>query len=154
MKTWFQTFRIDWDHLDGNLHVANTHYNCIATNARVAFMFECGYTFNQTSVFAPVVLTDSISYRKELRLGDTGTVEILLSGLSTDDSKWKMRHLIKKSNGDTSCVIDSFCGWINLSKRKLSPPTGIFLEPFKRLQRTSDFEILKPLSGESFHNYD
>ena len=145
MKSFCHPFVIDWDHLDANLHVGNTRYNAFATNARVAFLFECGYRFDPSSRFGPVVLTDTISYKRELHLGDKGQVELMLSGLSSDVGRWKIRQTLRKDSGEVSCVIESFGGWIDLAKRKLTKPEGVFVEPFTKLKRSDDFEELRPL---------
>jgi acyl-CoA thioester hydrolase len=141
-------FMIDWDSLDANLHVANTRYNALATNARVAFLFKIGYVFDPSVSFGPVVLTDTISYKKELKLGDKGTVELQLLGLSTDHGRWKVRQVIYKETGGeriVSSVIDSLGGWIDLRLRKLSIPQGPFVEKFAQLARAEEFEELRPL---------
>jgi acyl-CoA thioester hydrolase len=136
-------FRVDWEHLDANLHVANTQYNAFATNARCAFLFSIGYTFSHSAKIGPVVLQDTISYRRELRLGDSGTVKIQLSGLSLDGARWKVKQDIYKASGELSATIDTLGGWMSLTERKLVKPEGEFVTLFNNLDRSQGFEVLK-----------
>ena len=160
-------FKISWAHIDANMHVGNTHYNLLATDARVAFLLASGYQFGVNYAVGPVVLRDEVAYLKELHYGDVGTVELQLAGLSPDNGRWKIRHILRRGNqngianqsaspnqdgnagdhmgGDVCCTVESLGGWIDLKTRKLVVPQGIFVEAFSSLKKSDDFQELKSL---------
>jgi acyl-CoA thioester hydrolase len=147
MDNFSHPFQVTWSHMDANGHVGNVHYNALATDARVALLLAAGYSFNASQTIGPVVLNDTIHYRKELRYGDKGKVTILLAGSSVDHAKFKIRHEIFRTGqeGDElCCVVDTFGGWMDLKERKLVCPQADYASRFVELPKTLDYEVLSP----------
>ena len=149
MKQYTQSIEIRWADLDANMHVANTRYNLFATDARVGYLMANGYQFGVHNSAGPVVLSDSITYRRELRLGDKITVKLLLRGISPKGTKWIIQQILEKEGGEVAAIIDSFGGWLDLETRKLTrPPKGcenLFLD----LEKCDNFEQLLDIKGVS-----
>jgi acyl-CoA thioester hydrolase len=138
-------FCVEWSNMDANLHMANVSYNAFATNARVGFLFEVGFKFDGSLPFGPVVLSDAIFYKRELHLGDKGTTQLLLLGVSPDYARWKIRHNLIKETGELAAVIDCYGGWMDLKARKLMAPQSEFVTHFMKLERCQEFEELRSL---------
>ena len=79
-------FRVGWSDLDGNAHMGNTSYLAHASDTRMLFFAQHGFTLARfaSEKFGPVVMRDELVYRKELRLMDEFTVDFQLVGLSED----------------------------------------------------------------------
>jgi len=114
---------VRWADLDGNGHVANSKYLDYATQARFEFLADNGFTFGdaRTKRIGPVVLSDFIEYRRELRMGAAATVDLALSGARRDGSRWQFTQTIR--TGDhLVATVTSIGAWLSLTERRLIQP--------------------------------
>ncbi|MFC8013408.1 acyl-CoA thioesterase, partial [Streptomyces cinereoruber] len=65
------TIPVRWDDIDGNGHLANSKYLDYATQARFQFLSDHGIVIapGSTETYGPVVLSDLVEYRREMRFG-------------------------------------------------------------------------------------
>jgi YbgC/YbaW family acyl-CoA thioester hydrolase len=134
---------VRWGDLDGNGHVANSKYLEYATQARFQFLADNGFTYDdgRTQPVGPVVLSDFISYRRELRMGATATVSLALSGARRDGSRWQFTQTIR--TGDhLVATVTAIGGWLSLTERRLIPPPSELAKIILSLPRTDDFQWL------------
>jgi acyl-CoA thioester hydrolase len=81
-SSWGRPYQIRWRDLDASGHVANSAFLDLCSDARFAFLSEAGFgprRFAEHEV-GLVVFRDEITYVRELRLLDIGSVTLELAG--------------------------------------------------------------------------
>ena len=120
-------------------------YNDYAAEARVRLFSASGlslYEMNRLNI-GPVLFQEHTNFLKEIGIGETLKVEVLLKGCSEAGERFKFLHKIYREDGNLSAEIEIYAAWLDLKKRKLTlPPSGI-LEVLDSMTKTSDFETLK-----------
>ncbi len=138
-------FTARWADLDANRHLRNTVFSEFATHTRFRLLEAHG--FSQAAFeahrFGPVMFREEIRYRREVRFGETVTVNVLFAGLSADGSQWRVRQEVTRGDGKQAAVLTIDGAWIHLDTRRLIAPPPELLELFARLPRTRDFEELR-----------
>ena len=117
-----------WDDIDPNGHAGNTAYSVYATDARLTHLAEHGFTVARLGEMGvgPVLFTEELTYRRELRLGDTITTTVELAALSATGHRWAMHHRILR-DGVLAATVRVTGAWIDLEQRKLiDPPAELF----------------------------
>ncbi len=119
-------FRVGWSDLDGNAHMGNTSYLAHASDTRMLFFAQHGFTLARfaSEKFGPVVMRDELVYRKELRLMDEFTVDFQLVGLSEDGVPIPCKEYIPEPNQRNRCNGD-ISGCL-VRSRKTSTPRSAF----------------------------
>lgn len=147
MFTFSRQFEISWSHVDANRHLGNTQFNVFATDARVSLFRARGLDSNAmlASGVGPVVLSDTISYLREAKMGEILTIHLRLLGLSPEGGRWKLRHTFLKENGVEAARIDAFGGFLDLQTRKLVPAPQEFVTMMRDLEHSEGFEELPAL---------
>lgn len=134
---------VRWGDLDANGHVANSKYLEYATQARLQFLADNGFAYDdaRAQLIGPVVLSDFIEYRRELRMGATATVSLALSGARRDGSRWQFTQAIQ--TGDRlAATVTAIGGWLSLAERRLIQPPAEVAEIILSLPRTGNFRWL------------
>lgn len=90
----------------------------------------------------PIYTSINAQFFREVLMGETVTITYVLSGLSPQGARWKIRHDVLKSNGKKAVSIDFEGALLNLSTRKSVLPTPELLQTFNLIPRATDFEIL------------
>lgn len=145
-----------WSDMDFNSHMKNTAFLDKAADVRLLYFAENGFP---TAEFArlrvgPVVVRDEIEYRKEVELLQEIDVTLALAGLSPDGSRWLLRTEVRRVDGKVCARATSAGAWLDLDARKLVAPPPALRAALERLDRTSDFEVLRsalrpPRTGEA-----
>jgi acyl-CoA thioester hydrolase len=142
-----RSFHVAWAHLDANNHMANTAYLDIVVDVRFMYFDSCGFgpgEFRKHGI-GPVVRRDEVEYFKELHLLDGFRVNIAIAGLSEDASRFRIRNEIRRDDGELAARITSLGAFFDLKARKLvAPPAGL-AAALLNLDKTEDFEPLKPV---------
>ena len=86
MDRYTQTFTVRWGDCDMNGHVRNTMYSEYAIETRMAYLTEHGFGYEQLAehMIGPVLLREEIDYLREIRAGETVTVDFVQLGLSPE----------------------------------------------------------------------
>ena len=138
-------FPTRWADFDPNNHMRHSAYNDYAAEARVRLFSASGlslYEMNRLNI-GPVLFQEHTNFLKEIGIGETLKVEVLLKGCSEAGERFKFLHKIYREDGNLSAEIEIYAAWLDLKKRKLTlPPSGI-LEVLDSMTKTSDFETLK-----------
>jgi acyl-CoA thioester hydrolase len=137
-------FQVAWEHLDTNAHAANTSYLQLATNTRFLYLASRGFTPAEFAKhrLGPVVRRDEVDYFREVRFLDSVRVNLLLAGVSEDDSRFRLVNEIRRLDGELAARISSLGGWFDLAARKLTAPPPALADAMRDIERTPDFEIL------------
>ena len=140
-----RTLQVAWAHLDANGHMANTAYLDIVVDVRFMYFSERGFPpaeFHRLGI-GPVVRRDEVDYYRELRLMQQVTVNMQLAGVSEDVSRFKLRHEIRREDGELAARVTTLAGIFDLGSRKLiAPPQGL-ADALRALDRSADFEALE-----------
>ena len=144
MNAYSRTYEIRWSDLDANGHVNYAAYINAAGDVRYRFFSEHDFPperFQQIGI-GPVYTAIHAEFLREVHLGETITITYTVSGFSSEGSRWKVHHDILKSNGKKAVTLDVEGVIMNLTTRKLAPPTPELLQAFNLIPRAKDFEML------------
>ena len=136
---------VAWAHLDANGHMANTAYVDVAIDVRFMYFAERGFPpaeFHRLGI-GPVVRRDEVDYYRELRLMQPIHVDMQIAGLSGDASKFRLRHEIRRDDGELAARVTTLAGIFDLKSRKLIVPPEGLAEALRALDRSGDFETLE-----------
>jgi acyl-CoA thioester hydrolase len=81
-------------------------------------------------------------FRKEIRSGDTITIDLKITKSRKDFSRWSIQHAITKDGQTLAAVITVDGAWINVVERKLATPPQLVYEVFDRMPKAENFEWL------------
>ncbi|HWP94618.1 MAG TPA: acyl-CoA thioesterase [Gammaproteobacteria bacterium] len=142
MHPYQKTFEVLWADLDPNGHLRHTAYMDYGAQTRLAFLSDHGYTLErmQAERIGPILFREDTRYLREVRPNERITVSLAVSGLSANGKHWKIRHEIRRADGELACVIDCQGAWLDLAARRVTLPPAALAEVFARMPRTPDFE--------------
>jgi acyl-CoA thioester hydrolase len=145
MEQFIQTAEIRWSDLDPNFHLRHSVYYDYGAFARINFlnMHELTPEFMNEYQFGPILFREECVFRKEIRLGDTISLDVRLLRSRTDFSRWSIRHNIFKNTDVLAAVLTVDGAWIDLQRRKLATPPEKVAHVFEQMPRTEDFEWIK-----------
>ncbi len=138
-------FNTKWSDFDPNRHMRHTAYNDYAAEVRVRFFQEHGLSMDEFAKFnfGPVLFKEETSFYKEIRIGETITVNLELEGVSKGIERWRFKHHIFNQDAILAAEIKVYGAWMDLVKRKLTVPPLKFATAFNSLTKTTNFkEIL------------
>lgn len=140
-------FEVRWADLDGNRHVRNTAFSEYASHTRFQLLAMHGFTPERLEAqrFGPVMMREEVRYRREVRFGDTLSVDVACAGLSSDASHWLVRQEVRRSDGKDAAILVIQGGWIDLSTRKAIAPPQELSDLLQGLPRAKEFMELASL---------
>jgi acyl-CoA thioester hydrolase len=134
-------FRVGWSDLDANAHMGNTSYLDHASNTRMIFFSQHGFSVGRfaSEKFGPVVMRDELVYRKELRLMDEFTVSFESAGISYDGVRFRVRNTFYNTANDVAATVTSEGVWFDLERRRPRVPPHDLESLMRALGRSSDY---------------
>jgi acyl-CoA thioester hydrolase len=144
MDAYTTTYEVRWTDIDANRHVRYSAYIDAAAEQRFRFFNEHGLppeVFDRLDV-GPVYTTLLVNFFREVLLGESLTIQYLLTGLSPSGTRWKVQHLFLKSNGKKAVSISLEGTVLNLTTRQPVAPTPEIMAVFQQVPRSKDFEEL------------
>jgi len=135
-------YQAQWRDMDFNQHMANSAFLDYAGNTRTLFSAANGFTVARFAElqFGPVILEDRLTYKQEIMLLESFTVDVQLAAATRDGRRFKIRNRFHK-DGDTLCaVVDSVGLWLDLAARKPIVPPDDLRDAWLSAERTEDFE--------------
>lgn len=140
--TFKYTFKTRWSDFDPNRHLRHTAYNDYAAECRVRYLNEHGFTMERFARenIGPILFKEETSFYREVKMGEDISIEIFLEGLSENGERFKFLHKVFKEDGVLAAEITVLGAWLNLSKRKLTPPPPDMVKTFKELTKSDNFE--------------
>jgi acyl-CoA thioester hydrolase len=133
-----------WHDMDQNGHMRTTAYLGTVEDSRMKYFAAVGFTMADCMALriGPVISQDALRYRSELQLLEPATVELRMSGLSDDGSRFRMVNTITRDDGRLVATVTSTGGWLDLDQRRLIARPDTLLDILECLGRTDDFERL------------
>ena len=143
MSAFERTFHVRWGDMDFNAHMRNTAYLDISGDVRMMYFAEHGFAMKEFERlrFGPVILKDELEYFRELHLLESIRVDLHVAGLNDDAGRFLLRNDFFREDKLVARVT-SHGGWLNLDRRKLTPPPDALAELLRSIPRTADFSDL------------
>ncbi|MFN0276550.1 MAG: acyl-CoA thioesterase [Chitinophagales bacterium] len=141
---YFKSYEIRWADIDPNNHVVHSKYYEFGAAVRISYFIDHGITMEvmRENGFGPILFREECLFKKEIRFGDTLTIDIQLSKSKKDFSRWSMQHnlYIRENSLAAQIFIDG--AWIDTKKRKLAfLPEGLY-PAFEKMPKTENFSWL------------
>jgi acyl-CoA thioester hydrolase len=136
------TYRAQWSDMDFNQHMANTAFLGYAGDIRTQFAAARGFTISRFAELqiGPVVLEDTLTYSREIRLLEDFTLDVQLAACTPDVRRFKIRNRFV-TDGDVLCArVDSVGLWLDLNERRPIAPPAELRDAWLSLERSEDFE--------------
>ncbi|MBV6442660.1 MAG: thioesterase [Haliscomenobacteraceae bacterium CHB4] len=131
-----------WADFDPNLHLRHSVYYDFGATARTAFLMARGINAQLMAErhFGPVLLREEAVFRREVRPGDELFINVLVTKLRRDGSRFSFRHELTRADGTLCAVMNVDGGWIDTQRRKLTAPPPAVAEAMEQAARAEDFE--------------
>jgi len=142
-QTFAREFAVGWADLDANAHMRNSAYLDRCVDLRMMFFAAHGYPVAEFARrrLGPVIRRDEIEYFRELRLLDRFSIDLQLTGMSSDGSRFRLVSELVR--GDTPVArVASMGGWLDLDARRLIAPPDDLRTLLESLPRPPGFETL------------
>ena len=136
---------VGWFDLDANRHMKNTAYMEKSVDCRLRYFNSTGVS---PDIFAKwkvafVVVSDQVTYSKELFLGDRMRVQMLCGCINEKGTRFLIVNRILTPDGDRVYEIRSMVVWLNTETRTSTVPPPELSGLLQNLARTDDFALLK-----------
>ncbi len=144
MELYSQPLQMRWSDLDPNFHLRHSVYYDWGAMCRMDYFIQHGLTpaVMQKLHFGPIIFREEAVFRKEIKYGDTISINLKLIKGRRDYSRWTIAHEIIK-NGDIVCAVVTIDGaWLNVIERKLFLPPAEVAEVFSQIPLGEDFQWL------------
>ncbi len=137
---FYKTFEARWADIDMNGHMRHTAYNDYAAQTRVMIFAKYNLGMDELAGFGvgPVLFREETLFKKEIRIGETFTVNAKIKCMSRNFRKWTIVHEIKAGE-DLSAVITVDGAWLGLKSRRVEAPPQEMLDQVKDFPKADDF---------------
>lgn len=131
-----------WADFDANNHLRHSVYYDFGATARLEFLQKGGLTYDlmESAHFGPVLFREEAVFRREVRAGDAIEINLLVTKMRKDYSRFSFRHEIKRADGVLCAVITVDCAWIDTQLRKLTIPPSLIGPIMESMPKSGDFE--------------
>ncbi len=142
MNEYLKPIEVRWADLDPNFHLRHSVYYDYGAYIRICFLEAHGLdaAFMHQHHFGPILFREECIFRKEIRLGDIVSIDLQLLKAKEDQSRWSIRHEIKKNGNTLAAVITVEGAWIDTAQRKLTTPPEKVWQVFNEMPRAEAFE--------------
>ncbi len=135
-----------WADFDANFHLRHSVYYDFAATARLEFMGKAGLSYEamQQEHFGPILFREECIFKREVRPGDQLFINLIVTRLRRDYSRFSFRHEITKADGTLCAILNIDGAWMDTVRRKLTVPPAFVTEMFQKLPMSDDFEWEEP----------
>lgn len=141
MQAYSKPVIIRWADLDPNFHLRHSAYYDIAAQVRNEYLEEGGITLQVMKKlhFGPVIFREECLFRREVMYGEKISVQVEITKLRRDFSRWAVRNTFLKADGSVAALLTVEGAWIDTEARKLTVPPQIGAEVIDGLPKSADF---------------
>lgn len=142
MKEFGRLVQVRWSDLDPNFHLRHSVYYDWGAFCRVEFLNEHGLTADvmMQMQFGPILFREECVFRREIKSGDSVSINLQVTKSRKDFSRWSIRHQITKNENILCAELNVDGAWMNLQQRKLMSPPEKVLEVFDQMPKAEKFE--------------
>lgn len=136
---------VRWSDVDQNQHVRHSAYYDYGAHCRIQFFRSIGFTnekFKDLKI-GPILFHEACHFIKELKLGETISINVLGGTMRPDGSHWTLYHEIFNEAGQKAAHIKIQGAWMDLNKRKITTPPVELAEAFGLLAKGEDYHYKK-----------
>jgi acyl-CoA thioester hydrolase len=144
MDAYSMPYEVRWTDIDANRHVRYSAYIDAAAELRYRFFTEHNLPPEafDTMGISPVYTSLTANFFREVRLGETLTITLVLAGLSPQGIRWKVQHDFFKANGKKAVTVWLEGTILDLATRQPSIPTPEIMSVYQQVPRSANFEVL------------
>jgi acyl-CoA thioester hydrolase len=144
MNTYSRAIQIRWSDMDANRHLRHSAYYDYAAAMRIMILSDSGLTLKKLEEFeiGPILFREEAIFKREIRLDDKITVDVVLVKSTADFSRWSLRHQFIKEDGSLAAIVNIDGAWLDLIKRKLVVPNEMVQSIFASFPKTPDYELI------------
>ena len=138
---------VGWGQTDFNGHLRNSAFLDMCSDVRLMFFAANGFPASRfaEAQFGPVVQSDRLDYFREAKMLDAMRVTLRLAGLAGNGSRFRLQNDFYRPDGQLSATVVSSGGWLSLASRKLIVPPAEVRNALDSLERSGEFEALRPV---------
>ncbi len=135
---------IRWSDLDPNFHMRHSVFYDFCAQQRIEILGSLGLTmekFKELQI-GPVIFREEAVFRREIKLGDQIVLEVYLSKMKADASKWSFEHRFVNADGKLMATVTVDGSWLDVVQRKLAREIpDVLLSAFVDFPKTEGFEL-------------
>ena len=142
MQEFIKEIQVRWSDLDPNVHLRHSVYYDWGAFCRIAFFEHHNLTpgMMQHLQIGPILFREECIFRREIRLGDSVTIDLQVLKAKRDYSRWTIQHTVKKTGDIISAIITVDGAWLDTAKRKLATPPMEVNEAFALMPTGENFQ--------------
>lgn len=131
-----------WADFDPNFHLRHSVYYDFGASCRMAYLQENGLSLSvmEQLHFGPILFREEALFRREVRMGDELTINLSVTKLRRDYSRFSFRHEIFKQDGTLCAILHVDGAWIDTALRKLIVPPSLVADMSESAPKSEDFE--------------
>ncbi|MBN8677799.1 MAG: acyl-CoA thioesterase [Chitinophagales bacterium] len=135
-----------WADFDANFHLRHSVYYDFAATARLELMGKAGLSYEamQQHHFGPILFREECIFKREVRPGDQVFINLVVTKLRRDYSRFSFRHEITRADGTICAILNVDGAWIDTRLRKLTVPPAFVMQMFQELPMSDDFQWEDP----------
>jgi len=135
--------QVRWSDLDPNFHLRHSVYYDWGAMCRLDFLSSVGLTWKhmQQLQTEPIIFREECIFKKEIRLNDPVTIDMMMLKAKRDFSRFTIWHEINRNSETVSAILTVDIAWMNGATRKLT------VLPKKLLTSCQKLLLLKILNG-------
>ena len=144
MQGYSTQYEVRWTDIDANRHVRYSAYIDAAAEMRYHFLAQNNYPPSKLATLELGLVYTSllVNFYREVLLGETLTITLILAGLSPSGIRWKVHHDFLKANGKKAVTLLLEGGFLNLNTRQPMVPPADMLALFQSVPKASDFMVM------------
>jgi acyl-CoA thioester hydrolase len=144
METFSRLIQIRWSDMDANRHLRHSAYYDYAAAMRIMVLSDGGLTLGKLEEFkiGPILFREEAIFKREIRLDDKVTVDVVLVKSTADFSRWSLRHQFIKGDGAIAAIVNIDGAWLDLINRKLVVPNELVQSIFASFPKSADYELI------------
>lgn len=131
-----------WSDFDANMHLRHSAYYDFGATSRLDFFNEQGLTYELMlrEHIGPILFREEAIFKREVRPGDKLFIDIQVTKLRSDYSRFSFRHQIIREDGTLCAVMHVDGAWIDTERRKLTVPPESVVKTLENAPKSADFE--------------
>ena len=138
------SFQVTWSDLDANRHMRNTAYFDYAAQCRFLFFAGNGFGPNEfeTHSIGPVILTETMTYKKELNFLEKFEVCLFCGGINESGTKFQTVDRFVSGDGRSHGELKTTFMWFDLRTRKTTRAPDALMELLMSIPKIDDFKTI------------